>query len=96
MIRHAAGYERTSIRDAFWRSAIALAVLSAANEARAQGPRYAKIHDGKHWTWFARQDQFRKQKADVEALYDYADKAFEKLCNSWGLKPPRDRYTLLV
>ena len=63
---------------------------------QAQSPRYQMIHEGRHWTWFARQDQFRKHKADIEALYKYADTAFDKLCESWGLKPPKDRYTLLV
>jgi hypothetical protein len=54
------------------------------------------IHEGKHWTWFAREDQFKKHSADIAALYDYADKAFGKLCESWGLKPPKDKYALLV
>ena len=79
-----------------WRMGIVLAVLSTASVARAQDPRYQMIHEGKHWTWFAREDQFKEHKADIAALYDYADKAFDKLCESWGLKPPRDRYTLLV
>ncbi len=78
------------------RLAIVLALLSLSSAARAQGPNYKKIHEGKHWTWFARQDQFTRHKADIEALYDYADKAYEKLCESWGLRPPRDKYTLLV
>ncbi len=72
------------------------AVLSMASQARAQDPPYEQIHQGKHWTWIARQDQYNEHKADIEALYDYADKAFEKLCDSWGLKPPKDRYVLLV
>ena len=38
----------------------------------------------------------RRHKADFAALCDYADKAFDKLCDSWGLKPRKDRYTLLV
>jgi len=83
-------------RTAIWRFAIVLTVLSTAKVARAQNPRYQMIHDGKHWTWFARQDQFRRHKADIAALYDYADKAFDKLCEAWGIKPPEDRYTLLV
>jgi hypothetical protein len=81
---------------ALWRSVIVLAMLWSPAVARAQRPRYQKIHDGKHWTWFARTDQFRSHRADIEALYDYADRAFEKLCDSWGLKPPRARYALLV
>jgi hypothetical protein len=79
-----------------WRFAILLAALSTASVARAQGPRYQMIHEGKHWTWYARQDQYRNHRASIVALYDYADKAFDKLCESWGLKPPKDRYTLLV
>ena len=78
------------------RLAVALAVLSVPGVAHAQGMRYEKIHEGKHWIWYARQDQFRRHKADIAALYDYADKAFDKLCESWGLKLPNDRYTLLV
>ncbi len=78
------------------RLALAGAVLSMASRARAQNPPYEQIHQGKHWTWIARQDQFKEHKADIAALYDYADKAFEKLCDSWGLRPPKDRYTLLV
>ncbi len=84
--------ERPTIR----RLAIVLAVASTASAAQAQGPRYQMIHEGKHWTWFARQDQFRRHKADIAALYGYADQAFDKLCDSWGLKPSRDKYTLLV
>jgi hypothetical protein len=84
--------QRSTIR----RLGIALAVLCTASVARAQAPRFQMIHEGKHWTWFARQDQFREHKADIEALYDYADTAFDKLCESWGLRPPRASYTLLV
>jgi hypothetical protein len=79
-----------------YRFAALLVALSTASAAQAQGPHYRMIHEGKHWTWYARQDQFRNHQADIAALYDYADKAFDKLCESWGLKPPRDRYTLLV
>ena len=76
-------------RPNIWRLAIMLTVLSTANVARAQTPAYQKIHEGKHWTWFARQDQFGRHKADIAALCDYADKAFDKLCDAWGLKPPK-------
>jgi hypothetical protein len=81
-----------------WRFTIVLvlAVLATASVARAQNPPYQMIHEGRHWTWFARQDQFQEHRADIAALYDYADKAFDKLCQSWGLKPPEDRYALLV
>jgi len=83
-------------RTAIWGLAIVLAALTTAEVAQAQNPRYQMIHEGKHWTWFARQDQFRRHKADIAALYDYADKAFDKLAESWGVKPPENRYTLLV
>ena len=83
-------------RHAIVRSAIVLAILSTVNVVGAKNPRYQMIHEGKHWTWFARQDQFRRQRADIAALYDYADKAFDKLSDSWGLKPAREKYTLLV
>ena len=48
--------------------AILLAVLSTASVARAQGPRYQMVHEGRHWSWFAREDQFRQHKADIAAL----------------------------
>jgi hypothetical protein len=48
--------------------AILLAVLSIASAARAQGPRYQMVHEGRHWSWFAREDQFRQQKTDIAAL----------------------------
>jgi hypothetical protein len=76
--------------------AIALATLSAASVARAQGTTYQKFHQGRHWNWYARQDQFRTHRADIEAVYDYADKAFDKLCEAWGFMPPSERYALLV
>jgi len=64
--------------------------------ARAEDAPFVKVHEGKHWIWFARQDQYDAHKADIEALYDYADAAFDKLCDAWGLKPPGDQYALLV
>jgi hypothetical protein len=78
------------------RLSILLAALSAASVAAAENPPFQKIHEGKHWTWYARQDQFDAHKADIAAVYDYADKAFDKLCESWGLKPAQKKYTLLV
>ncbi|HEY0868307.1 MAG TPA: hypothetical protein VGE01_13055 [Fimbriimonas sp.] len=71
-------------------------VLLVFSGALAQDPKFIKIHDGAHWTWFAREDQFREHRADIEAMYSYADKAFEALVDAWGLKPPLSRYTLLV
>ncbi len=59
------------------RWAILLAAMSVATVAPAQDPPFQRIHEGKHWTWFARQDQFNDHKADIEALYVYADKAFD-------------------
>jgi hypothetical protein len=78
------------------RLAFILAIFSSPSMARAQEPRYQIIHEGRHWTWFAREDQVKQHKADFAALYDYADKAFDKLCDSWGLRPPQNKYTLLV
>ena len=83
-------------RRTLWRCVALLVAGSAPGVARAQGPRYQRIHDGKHWTWYAREDQFRAHRADIAALYDYADRAFDKLCEAWGLKPPEARYALLV
>ena len=75
---------------------ILLAAMSAATVAAARNPPFQKIHEGKHWTWYARQDQFNSHKADISALYDYADKAFDKLCEAWGIKPAQNKYALLV
>jgi hypothetical protein len=75
---------------------ILLVAMSAATVAAAKNPPFQKIHEGKHWTWYARQDQYNAHKADIAAVYDYADKAFDKLCESWGLKPARKKYILLV
>ena len=83
-------------RHFIWPLAIVCTLLAAPGMAQARKPRFQKIHEGKHWTWYAREDQYRKQKADIAALYDYADQAFEKLCESWDLKPPKEKYTLLV
>jgi len=78
------------------RLTILFAVISTATVAVAQNPPFKKIHEGKHWTWYARQDQFNSHKADIRALYDYADKAFDKLCEAWGVKPAQNTYALLV
>ncbi|MGC8638328.1 MAG: hypothetical protein ACP5XB_00440 [Isosphaeraceae bacterium] len=76
--------------------ALAVALLCATSAARAQKPRFEKIHEGKHWTWYARSDQYQQEKADIEALYAYADKAFDTLREAWGFQPPKPRYSLLV
>ena len=78
------------------RLVILLAATSVATVALAQNAPYQLIHEGKHWTWIARQDQFREHKADIEAMYPYADKAFDTLCEAWGFKPHHERYALLV
>ena len=69
---------------------IGIATLAIAQTAVTQ------VHDGKHWIWYARQDQFVANKPDFEALYDYADKAFLELSQNWGLKPPNEKYALLI
>jgi hypothetical protein len=76
--------------------AILLALLSAADVARAQSMSYQKIHEGRHWNWYARRDQFHEHRADIEAMYDYADRAFDTLREAWGIQPPGERYALLV
>jgi hypothetical protein len=82
--------------SAILRLVIPLAVMSITTAAAAKPPPFRKIHEGKHWTWYAREDQFNEHKADISALYDYADKAYDKLCESWGLMPARNKYILLV
>jgi hypothetical protein len=80
------------------RLVVCLSLACAASLALAtpQEPKFIKIHEGRHWTWWAREDQYAKQKSDIEAMYAYADKAFDKLCDFWGLKPKKDKYFLLV
>lgn len=62
----------------------------------AETPKIIQIHEGRHWIWCAREDQFKAHQADYEALYEYADLAFDHLCNIWGITPERTRYYLLV
>ncbi|MCS7187901.1 MAG: hypothetical protein N3B10_06355 [Armatimonadetes bacterium] len=62
----------------------------------SQEGKIVKVHEGKYWVWFAREDQFERHKQDIERFYSYADKAFEYLCDAWGLKPPKEKYALLV
>lgn len=83
-----------SVRRSFFLSVLVSA--AALTQAAYQSSPFVKIHEGRHWTWIARQDQYDKQKADIEALYAYADKAFDTLCKNWGMKPPKSKYILLV
>ncbi len=62
----------------------------------AQGQGVIKIYEGKHWIWFAQEDQYERYKEDIKGFYQYGDKAFEYLCEAWGLKPPKEKYYLLV
>ena len=75
---------------------LSLLMLCATSVGQAQNLSFEKIHEGKHWTWYARHDQFQDHKVEIKALFGYADKAFEKLCESWGLRPPGEKYALLV
>ncbi|HZT41444.1 MAG TPA: hypothetical protein VFA07_04615 [Chthonomonadaceae bacterium] len=77
--------------------AVALCLLAGSQVLlMAQNAPFIEIHTGKHWVWVARQDQFQAHQADIEALYDYADRAFDELVRDWGVRPPQDRYSLLV
>lgn len=78
------------------RCAVLATLVSIAGFAGAQNPKFVKIHEGAHWTWYARSDQFQAHEADIRAQYDYADHAFEALEDAWGLKPKESRYNLLV
>lgn len=71
-------------------------ILCSFSLTNPQEGKIVKIHEGKHWVWFAREDQFERYKQDIERFYDYADRAFEYLCNAWGLKPPQEKYVLFV
>jgi hypothetical protein len=61
------------------RLAIVLALVTTPSIARAQSPRYEKIHEGRRRPWYAPPDQYSRHKADIAALYDHAGKAFDKL-----------------
>lgn len=74
-------------------SALSLAGLIAFASAQAQ---IIKIHESPHWVWYARSDQFDEHRTDIEAMYDYADKAFEALEFAWNMQPREPKYTLLV
>jgi hypothetical protein len=78
--------------------AFALTLMIAGFQAlaAAQTPQIVQIHEGKHWIWYARSDQFEGHRADIEKMYDYADRAFEALEFAWGMQPKEAHYTLLV
>lgn len=59
-------------------------------------PKIVKVHEGRHWIWCAREDQFKAHQKDYEALYDYADEAFDHLCRIWGITAERQKYYLLI
>jgi hypothetical protein len=77
-------------------SVFVASLLCLHSRSTAQEAKLIKIHEGKHWVWFARSDQFESYGQDIERFYDYADKAFEYLCEAWGLKLPREKYVLFV
>jgi hypothetical protein len=77
------------------RSLPAVALLAAICGASPAQP-VEKIHEGRYWNWYAQADQFQAHKADVEAVYDYADRAYAYLVEAWGLAPRAARYSLLV
>ncbi len=74
---------------------IAACLLASAPCLPADAP-VVKIHDGRHWIWYAQDDQYQAHKADIEAVYDYADRAFDALVAAWGIGPPSPTYALLV
>ena len=82
----------------FYRTIAVALCLFAGSQAlsTAQNAPFIEIHTGHHWVWVARQDQFQEHQADIEAFYDYADRAFDELVRDWGVRPPRERYSLLV
>ena len=78
------------------RISLIAACLLAAALLHADDATILKIHDGRHWTWYAQTDQYQAHKADIEAVYDYADRAFDTLVAAWGIAPPKATYALLV
>ena len=73
-----------------------LLVLAMAADSWAVEPKITKIHEGRHWIWYAREDQFHDHETDIKAQYDYADQAFDRLVEAWGISPPNRTYALLV
>ena len=79
------------------RFAFVLALFSPPSMARAQNAHLRDDPRGQALDLVCpRGILFKKHRADIAALYDYADKAFDKLWESWGLKPPKDKYALPV
>jgi hypothetical protein len=58
---------------AIWPIVTVIVALLTASEAKPQTPPYQMIHEGKHWTWYARQDQFRRYRTQIAGYYNYAD-----------------------
>jgi hypothetical protein len=90
----------TAIRAVPWLLLAFLTVIAwtALGElpAAADEPPFIQIHEGKHWIWYARQDQFKEHAKDIERYYEYADRAFAYLTEAWHVKLPREKYALLV
>jgi hypothetical protein len=74
----------------------AVALLVCTSLANAQQEKVIRIHQGKHWVWYCQEGIYDEHKQDVERFYDYADRAFDYLASVWGMKPPLEKYSLLV
>jgi hypothetical protein len=57
---------------------------------------FIKVHEGKHWIWYATKQHWEAHSSDIEKLFGYADTAFEHLTNAWGVKTKQEKYSLLV
>jgi len=75
---------------------VSLLFGSVLNFALGLQPPVVKVHEGKHWVWFAQRKQFEEHGHDIKRFYSYADQAFSYLIKVWGLKPPGQKYALLV
>ncbi len=84
-----------SLRNTLLTSMTFACLIISAACLHADAP-VVKIHDGRHWTWYAQEDQYQAHKADIEAVYDYADRAFDALVAAWGMSPPNPTYALFV
>lgn len=78
-----------------WKASTTALCALTAMSAMAQSS-FVKIHTGEHWIWYARSDQYAAHQADIDAVFEYADKAFSQLVEDWGLSPRQQRYNLLV
>ena len=58
-------------------------------------PRYIKIHEGKHWIWYAPESVWNMNKDRISRFFDYADAVYEALRENLGVEPKGNVYILV-